>query len=134
VSESTPAAAKYVSLTTFRRTGQPVATPVWIAPIGGGGELAVITVDNVGKTKRLANTARVELRECDIRGRVEEGATVYAGTARVVRDPADVARVRRAITAKYGLAANLFEIVEPLSRFMPFVTPKPRAGILIRLD
>ena len=24
--------AKYVSLTTFRRTGVPVTTPVWLAP------------------------------------------------------------------------------------------------------
>ena len=65
------ARAKYVALTTFRRTGDPVATPVWFAPsLDEPGSFAVITVDDTGKTKRLAHTDSVELQACDVRGKV----------------------------------------------------------------
>ena len=122
------AAHRYVSLTTFRRTGQPVATPVWIAR--DGDELVVITVDGAGKTKRLAHTSRVELQPCDLRGTVPDGAPTHEGTARVVRTPAEVAAVKRAIGAKY-LLARLGDAAAGLTS--RFVTRQPRAGIRIVL-
>jgi PPOX class probable F420-dependent enzyme len=95
-------ANRYVSLTTFRRTGAAVSSPVWVAR--DGGELVVITVDPSGKLKRLAHTPRVELRPCDMRGNVPEGAPTYAGTAVVDRTPEGVAAVKRAIGRKYLMA------------------------------
>jgi len=47
----------YVSLTTFRRTGVPVSTPVWAAP--DGETLVVWTRTDSGKVKRLRHTSRV---------------------------------------------------------------------------
>src|SRR5215207_3910977 len=93
------ARSRYVSLTTFRRTGTPVATPVWFAPSlhDDPSLFAVITVDDTGKTKRLGHTERVELRACDVRGAVALGSPTYVGTARVVRDVSGVASVRRAV-------------------------------------
>lgn len=91
---------QYVELTTFRRNGTPVATPVWIAP--DGDDLLIVTVDDTGKTKRLAHTARVELRPCDIRGGVDPDAPRYAARARVERGAPAVARVKKAVGAKYG--------------------------------
>ena len=122
------AAQPYVSLTTFRRTGQPVATPVWIAR--DGDELVVITVDGVGKTKRLAHTSRVELRPCDVRGTVPDGAPTHHGTARVVRATEEVAAVKQAIGAKYRLARLGDAAAAVASRV---VKRKPRAGIRIVL-
>jgi PPOX class probable F420-dependent enzyme len=122
------AAHRYVALTTFRRSGVPVSTPVWVAR--DGDELVVITLDDVGKTKRLAHTPAVELQPCDVRGTVADAAPTYVGTARVVRDPAEVAAVKRAMSAKYPLArlGNGFERV--LGRAF---RRKPRAGIRITL-
>ena len=60
--------SEYVSLTTFRRTGVPVATPVWAAPDGDA--LVVWTRADSGKVKRLRHTARVTVAPCDVRGRV----------------------------------------------------------------
>ena len=117
-----------MSLTTFRRTGQPVATPVWIAR--DGDELVVITVDGVGKTKRLAHTSRVELRSCDVRGTVPHGAPTHHGTARVVRATEEVAAVKQAIGAKYRLARLGDAAAAVASRV---VKRKPRAGIRIVL-
>ena len=119
---------QYVSLTTFRRSGQPVATPVWVAR--DGDEVVVISVDGVGKTKRLAHTAGVELRPCDVRGRVAAGAPCWLGTARVVRDREGLDAVRRAMSAKYPLARVGNAMEDLLGRWM---RRKPRAGIRISL-
>lgn len=123
------AASQYVSLTTFRKSGVGVATPVWIAP--DGDELVVITLDDVGKTKRLARDPRVELRPCDIRGTVPDGAPIWLGTARVVRGVQELADVRRAIGAKY-LSARLGYLANRLT--FGLTQRAPRAGIRIRLD
>jgi PPOX class probable F420-dependent enzyme len=61
--------SQYVSLTTFRRTGAPVATPVWAAP--DGESLIVWTRADSGKVKRLRHTSRVTVAPCDVRGRVQ---------------------------------------------------------------
>ena len=64
---------EFVSLTTFRRTGASVATPVWIAP--DGDVLVVTTPVESGKVKRLRPDPRVELRPCSRRGAVADGAS-----------------------------------------------------------
>ena len=119
---------KYVSVTTFRRSGEPVATPMWIAR--SGDEAVVISLDGVGKTKRLAHTSRVELRPCDVRGQVAPDAPVWRGTARVVRDREGLEEVRRAMSAKYPLARLGNALEDLLGRWM---RRKPRAGIRISL-
>ncbi|HET8987631.1 MAG TPA: PPOX class F420-dependent oxidoreductase [Humibacillus sp.] len=123
------AAHRYVSLTTFRRSGAPVSTPVWIAR--DGDELVVVSIDDVGKTKRLAHTARVELRQCDMRGTVPEGAPAHHGTARVVRSAEEIAAVKRAIGEKY-LFARLGDALRAVTSRV--ITDKPRAGIRITLE
>ncbi|GGM88602.1 PPOX class F420-dependent oxidoreductase [Terrabacter tumescens] len=121
-------ANRYVSLTTFRRSGEPVSTPVWVAL--DGGELVVVTVDPSGKLKRLAHTSRVELRPCDLRGRVPEGAPTYAGTAVVDRTPEGVAAVKRALGRKYVMARLGDALAVVTDRIRPRT---PRAGIRITL-
>ncbi|RFU86535.1 PPOX class F420-dependent oxidoreductase [Streptomyces triticagri] len=91
--------ARYVSLTTYRRNGTAVPTPVWAAP--DGGELLVISKNDAGKVKRLRNDGRVEVVVCDLRGRIEEGAVRAQGTARLL-DDAELPRVRKALARKYG--------------------------------
>jgi len=118
---------RYVELTTFRRNGTGVPTPVWIAP--DGDDLLVVTVDDTGKTKRLAHTARVELRACSVRGEVAPGAPRYAGRASVHRDPASVARVKRAIGAKYGWWYRALTVAEPVLERLP--GRRPRAAVVI---
>ncbi|KGN42275.1 PPOX class F420-dependent oxidoreductase [Knoellia aerolata] len=122
------AGQQYVELTTFRRNGTAVPSPVWIAP--DGEDLLVVTVDETGKTKRLAHTSRVELRPCDVRGTVAEGAPRFAATATVHRDKAAVARVKRAIGAKYGWWYRALTTVEPALDRLP--GRRKRAAIVLR--
>jgi len=128
------ASAKYVAVTTFRRSGVPVTTPVWFAPsLDEPGLFAVITVDDTGKTKRLAHTDTVDLQACDVRGKVATGAPVFHGTARIVRDAAGVASVRRALVAKYGLPARFSDLTDLVGSGVG-LKRAPRAGILVSAD
>ena len=126
------AKAKYVSFTTFRKNGTPVSTPVWFAPLGD--QFGFMTNDNVGKTKRLAHTARVTVQECDVRGRVKESAPVVSGTAVVLRDEADQARVRAAVEKKYGLLAKGFALAALVGKVVPALRPSARAAVVVTLD
>lgn len=92
----------YVSLTTFRRTGAPVATPVWAAP--DGDSLVVWTRADSGKVKRLRHTSRVTVAPCDIRGR-SQGPAVRGVAGFIAREdwPQALAPLRRA----YGLRFTL---------------------------
>ncbi|MCY1143810.1 PPOX class F420-dependent oxidoreductase [Actinoplanes sp. Pm04-4] len=74
--------AKYVLLTTFRKDGSPVATPVWVLPDGDG--VAIWTESRSYKVKRVRNNPRVTVAACDFRGNVR-GETVE-GTARIASD------------------------------------------------
>lgn len=120
---------QYVSLTTFRKTGVGVATPVWVAR--DGNDLVVITVDKTGKTKRLSRNPAVELRPCDMRGNVVDAAPTYTGTATVARDAEGVAGVRAALAKKYPLA-RIGDAANKLS--FGLLQRSPRAGIRIVLD
>lgn len=93
--------SRYVSLTTFKRDGTPVATAVWVAR--DGDHLYVTTPLETGKVKRLRHTARVLLAPCDLRGQIT-GPHVE-GTAWLM-DAAASERVGRLIDAKYGFVAK----------------------------
>ena len=98
----TLAKSKYLSLTTFRRDGTPVATPVWVAQ--DGNDLVVVTQRSSGKAKRLRNDGRVLLAPCDMRGRV--GGDSVEGFARL-QDDADTAVSIDLIRRRHGLFARL---------------------------
>ncbi|HET6826811.1 MAG TPA: PPOX class F420-dependent oxidoreductase [Amnibacterium sp.] len=105
---------RYVSLTTFRRSGVAVATPVWIAPAGDA--LAVVTDTATGKAKRLRNNPAVVIRECDVRGRVRPGAVAVDGVVELVTDPAQQRPLLAALERKYGWQFRAFDAVERLAR------------------
>jgi PPOX class probable F420-dependent enzyme len=97
--------ARYISLTTFTKDGRPKATPVWIS--GDGGTYLFYTGLDAWKTKRLRNDPRVEVRACDMRGKVDPHAAVHTGTAEVLDDQASIDEAKRSIADKYGWQAAL---------------------------
>ena len=92
---------EYISLTTFKRNGTGVATPVWV--MRGGEHLYVITEAESGKAKRLRNFSRVMVAPSDMRGKVT-GASVDA-TAELL-DNAGTEHVRELLMGKYGWKAR----------------------------
>ena len=63
---------KYLSLETFRKSGEGVRTPVWFAAETDRGVAAlyIYTIGNTGKVKRIRNNRRVRIAPCDMRGNV----------------------------------------------------------------
>ncbi|HEU4346315.1 MAG TPA: PPOX class F420-dependent oxidoreductase [Actinoplanes sp.] len=93
---------KYVLLTTFRKDGRAVPTPLWAVPDGGG--LAFWTPIDTGKLKRIRNNDRVTVQACDFRGN-PSGEPVEAHAR--IGDAADRRRVGEGIKKKYGLVGRL---------------------------
>lgn len=93
------AAARYLALTTFRRDGSAVTTPVW--PVRIDGRLVVGTTTNTGKVKRLRRDDRVRLAPCSANGSRILGEWVE-GRAHLVHDEELGAAYMRAGRAKYG--------------------------------
>jgi len=108
---------EFVLLTTFRKTGVAVATPVWIA--ADGDECLITTGAGSGKVKRLRHTPRVTLAPCDARGRVAPDAVTVEATASVHDDPQTMARLDRALTAKYGAKYKMIRAAQKLRRAKP---------------
>jgi PPOX class probable F420-dependent enzyme len=76
----------YVSLTTFRRDGTPVLTPVWVAR--DDGRLLIRSAANGWKVKRIRRDKHVRVAGCSFNGKVhgetfDVEATVSADTAAV---------------------------------------------------
>ncbi len=90
---------KYISLTTFRKNGAAVATPVWFGE--DADRLYVMTRSDMGKTKRVRNNAQVRVAPCTIRGKVT-GAD-FGALARIL-PPAEHAHARETINRKYWAA------------------------------
>ena len=74
------AGQKYLSLTTFRKTGVPVRTPVWFAE--NEGKLYLFTNPKSGKVKRIRNNPHVRIASCTMRGRVT--GPDFEATARIL--------------------------------------------------
>ena len=96
-------AEKYVLLTTFRKDGRAVSTPIWVMPDGDG--IAFWTVKASGKVKRIRNSGRVTVQACDMRGNNLHG-DVVEGEARF-GDADDRERVSAALRRKYGIVGRL---------------------------
>src|SRR6266567_2341971 len=90
------AVERNVLLTTYRRDGTPVGTPVHIAVAG---TVAYIrTFDPSGKLKRMRRNDEVEIAPCTVRGRVT-GSAMRATTRVLNGDESE--RAGRALVEKY---------------------------------
>lgn len=106
--------ARFVSLTTFRKSGEGVSTPVWIARDGDA--LIVTTPDGTGKVKRLRNSDRVELRPSDRMGKVKDDAPTASAHARIVDTDEARASQERIFLAKYRFEYRIFMFIERLGK------------------
>ena len=105
---------RFVSLTTFRKSGEPVSTPVWVGRDGDA--LIVTTPETSGKVKRIRNSQLVEVRPCNRMGRVEEGTESVAGVARLLTDDKDRKRLTEVIRRKYKFEYRVVMGIERLTR------------------
>ena len=117
--------SRYVSLTTYRKDGTEVATPVW--HVVDGDELFVVSDADAWKVKRIRNDSRVLVTVCDIRGRIAPGAPSAHGTARLL-DEVRTQAGRALLARKYLMARMGYWFVRVLRLRRP-----PVIGIAITL-
>jgi uncharacterized protein len=94
---------KYISLSTFRKSGAAVPTPVWFGEQDD--KLYVKTRSDSGKYKRIRNNPQVRIAPCSIRGKIT--GPDFAATARIL-PPENWPLARRSIEKKYWLARISF--------------------------
>jgi PPOX class probable F420-dependent enzyme len=90
---------QYIDLTTFRKNGAPVHTPVWFAELGD--KIYVMTRDDSGKYKRIRNNPQVRIAPCSIRGKIT--GPEFPANARILAAQ-EFPRARQAIRKKYWMA------------------------------
>ena len=90
---------KYISLSTFRKSGVAVPTPVWFGEEGD--KLYVKTRSDSGKYKRIRNNPQVRVAPCTIRGKIN--GPEFAATARILPTD-DWSHAQGLIEKKYWLA------------------------------
>jgi uncharacterized protein len=91
----------HVAITTFRRSGERVTVPVWVARLDDA--LVVWTAGDTGKVKRIRNDPRVELTPCSASGALRPGAATVPALAEVCENPATLDAVTVAMRRKYGI-------------------------------
>ncbi|MEU9170440.1 PPOX class F420-dependent oxidoreductase [Streptomyces sp. NPDC048420] len=93
---------KYLLLTSYRKNGTTVATPVWV--VRDGDTLGVWTVADSWKVKRIRARGDVLVGPCDARGN-PTGDQIPA-TAEIC-DASTTARYRELLARKYGILGRL---------------------------
>lgn len=119
---------KYCLLISYRRSGEPVPTPVWFG-LDGDGRLYVRTEADAVKVKRIRANPRVRVAACSARGKPT--GPLAEGSARVL-SPAEEARAEPAIQSNYGLGRKIYEgMGTPLGVKMVYleVSPAPEAAV-----
>jgi PPOX class probable F420-dependent enzyme len=104
---------KFVSLTTFKRNGDAIASPMWI--VADGAQLLVWTPSDAAKVKRVRRNPRVTLTACGRTGKVKAGQPTFDGAAEVITDPASVDRAESLIKRKYGVEFRIVTFIETVA-------------------
>jgi PPOX class probable F420-dependent enzyme len=100
---------RYISLTTFKRDGTPVATPVWV--VGQNGHLLVHTAAGSWKVKRIRRDSHVQVAPCSATGKVR--AEGVDGEARILPDTALVEELE---ARKYGVMYRAVRVFSAIGR------------------
>jgi uncharacterized protein len=105
------AGSSFLLLTTYRRNGDAVSTPVWSALLDDG-SVGFWTSSGSGKAKRLAHTATVLAQPCDARGKVADDTEPTRATARLVAAGDDqFDEIQRKIKAEYGFQTHVTRLL-----------------------
>jgi PPOX class probable F420-dependent enzyme len=91
-----------INLETYKKTGQPVATPVWFTI--DGDRLFVVTRSDTGKVKRLRNNEVVRVMPCGMRG---EPKGEWVGAKARFATPEETETALKQRSKKYGFKAKI---------------------------
>jgi PPOX class probable F420-dependent enzyme len=124
---------KYISVTTFRKSGAAVSTPTWIVPLSEG-RFGFWTSSATGKVKRLRNNYHLTLQPSDGRGRVRPGTAPVNGTALLIASGPDFDAIQSQVRAKYGAMVTISRFFNTLGHLGKGPHPYGDLGVVITLD
>jgi uncharacterized protein len=116
---------KYLSITSFKRDGSGVATPVWF--VQEDGRLLIQTDATSGKVKRIRRNPHVLVGPCTASGRLL--ADPVPAQAELLPD-AKVGRVERLLAAKYRIDLLVIRPIRSLQAALRRGRPRPKPVIL----
>ena len=102
------AGCRYMLLSTVKRDGTSVATPVWFAVANG--RLVATSESTAWKVKRLHNNPHATVAPCDVRGQPDGPPVPVVGE---LLGAADEPAARAALSRRYGVA---FDAIGLLAR------------------
>lgn len=118
---------EYINLTTFRKNGKSVTTPVWFAESEGNGLLYVETEETTGKVKRLRHNPDIVVAACNAMGK-SSGPTLQ-GTGRIIDDVSEKFAAKGALHRKYGWKRQLVNFAYKIF-YVIRRQPQPRPSYL----
>lgn len=124
---------KTILVTTFRKSGDGVATPTWVVPLTDR-RIGFWTSTKSGKVKRLRNDSRVTVVPCNSRGNVALGATPVAGIATLVNSGPEFDLIQRKIKAKYGVMVPISKFFNMISHLGKGSYPYGDVAVVINLE
>jgi uncharacterized protein len=116
---------RYLSVTSYKRDGRGVATPVWF--VQQDGRILVQTDAASGKVKRVRRDPRVQVAVCTASGRLR-GEQVRAA-AEILPD-SEIAAVERLIADKYRFDLIIFRPLRFVQSRLHLGRPRTRPVIL----
>lgn len=96
----------YCLLTSFRRSGESVSTPVWFGT--GGDRIYIRSGAQDGKIKRMRRNLDVLITPCGARGRPL--GRPMAATARIL-SPGEEPHAEAVLRASYGIGRRVYRVV-----------------------
>ncbi len=91
----------YINLSTLKRNGVSVKTPVWFTQEDKEKIYYIYTLKKSGKVKRIRNFSKVQLALCNFRGKVK-GKWMNAH-ADLISDPEEIKLAFWLLRKKYGI-------------------------------
>ena len=118
--------APFISLTSFKRDGTAVSTPVWCA--GEDGSLLIFTEANSGKVKRIRHDPHVRVAPSSARGRLR--GPVVDADAVIIEETGDV---KSRLARKYGWMWSAYGFLMATTRRIRHQAPPEAVTLRVTL-
>ena len=103
---------RYLSVTSFKRDGTGVATPMWF--VSDGSRLFALTDLHSAKVRRVHRNPRVVVASCRADGKPRREPV--AGRAEVLTATEDLDRVQKLLIERYKISYRLVMLIYRLGR------------------
>lgn len=103
---------RYLSITTFKRDGTGVVTPVWF--VSDGARLFAFTDLHSAKIRRIRNNPRVLVASCWVNGKLRRDPVT--ARAEVLTETSDLERIQKLLLERYPISYRVVMLFYRLGR------------------